>query len=51
MEEKKTTEQLVEEIKRLLRELPRDDDRKKVFGEFCVHCGCCDPDCQCWNDE
>lgn len=28
-----------------------EDDRKKVFGAFCVYCGGDDPRCQCMNDE
>lgn len=27
------------------------DDRKRVFSEFCTHCGSDDPGCVCWNDE
>jgi len=26
-----------------------DEERKEVFANFCVHCGCDDPRCQCWN--
>lgn len=28
-----------------------DDERLKVFAEYCTHCGAKDPRCQCWNDE
>jgi len=28
-----------------------DEERLEIFSEFCDHCGCEDPKCQCWNDE
>mgnify|MGYP006935392118 CR=1 FL=1 len=28
-----------------------DDERKELFGDYCIHCGCDSPCCQCWNDE
>jgi hypothetical protein len=28
-----------------------DQDRLKVFGNFCTHCGIEDPGCRCWNNE
>ncbi len=28
-----------------------DDQRLEIIGSFCRHCGCDNPQCQCWNDE
>lgn len=28
-----------------------DDQRVTIFSNWCTHCGCSDPRCQCWNDE
>jgi DNA-directed RNA polymerase specialized sigma24 family protein len=32
-----------------------DDQRLELFGRYCAHCGCKQPEsgmrCQCWNDE
>jgi hypothetical protein len=28
-----------------------DEQRLELFGNYCTHCGCPDPTCQCWNDE
>jgi len=32
-------------------DLLTDDQRLKVFSEFCGSCGSTDRSCQCWNDE
>lgn len=34
----------------LLRELT-DEERQRIFAEFCTYCGATDPTCQCWNDD
>ena len=33
--------------------LPRltDEQRMEAFGDYCRHCGCDNPHCQCANDE
>lgn len=28
-----------------------DEQRMELFANYCTHCGCPDPRCQCWNDE
>ena len=28
-----------------------DEQRIELFSDYCTHCGCNDPRCQCWNDE
>lgn len=28
-----------------------DEQRQELFSNYCSHCGCTDPGCQCWNDE
>jgi hypothetical protein len=28
-----------------------DQERKELFGKYCVHCGCKDPSCPCQRDE
>jgi len=28
-----------------------EEERLDLFAEYCSHCGCDDPTCQCWNDE
>ncbi len=39
-----------DEIIRLL-DCMSSDERMKVFGEYCEHCGDKNPRCQCWNNE
>ncbi len=43
---KETVEILVELMQRMT-----DEERMDVMSEFCHHCGCTDPSCNCWNDE
>lgn len=33
-----------------MRELS-DEDRCRIIGAFCHHCGSVNPNCNCWNDE
>ena len=28
-----------------------DEQRRKIFSQFCTYCGDKYPNCQCWNDE
>ncbi len=28
-----------------------DEERKELFGLFCVHCGSTDSRCCCWDDS
>ncbi len=28
-----------------------DEERVKLFGLFCTHCGSSDTSCRCWDDE
>ena len=28
-----------------------DEERLTLFSFYCKHCGCNNPNCQCWNDE
>lgn len=41
----------VESAARSLVEKLTDDERHRLFHQYCIHCGSGDITCQCWDDE
>lgn len=40
----------LDKVKDLLKRLT-DEERMKLFEDYCTYCGAKDPRCQCWNDQ
>jgi hypothetical protein len=52
--EKQHVDELVKSLRLMLEKLSWEE-RLDIFSDvkegYCDHCGCNDPNCQCWNDE